>query len=401
MKREDVVLFTFLALGSVAVPAALGAALGWPAWTWLLLVVVLLVATGVSARQAGYRRTQEQLRAEYAPPPPAPTPPPEVPVDEHRLMNQVTLPSAEADYRFLLSATVYWRAAPNPVGMRHTSPPALAMESIRLRAGKVTESKAPADYLAVQYQLAAALGTMLPDTTGQVVVWADNIVLSIPDDDAQRLHKLSALRKHEQIWEHERGFERNVRGYLSNEVLDSTGSAVVWWLARHTDDVEEAVRLIGPLAQLTAAANNTTVHELFQHLVATRTDERPEDTPALTSGPTGREGTELTSGTAGAAGTAGTTGTPRAQEGQHASGLADQVFTGDADDGRRRRFGHELASLVHDHGRPDVADRIRDVFGASERGASERGAATEGFAPVEVPTQPTHNGEPARHEFDR
>jgi hypothetical protein len=254
--------------------------------------------------------------------------------------------------------------------------------------------------------LAAALGTMLPDATGQVVVWADNIVLSIPDDDAQRLHKLSALRKHEQIWEHERGFERNVRGYLSNEVLDSTGSAVVWWLARHTDDVEEAVRLIGPLAQLTAAANNTTVHELFQHLVATRDDD---PTPALTSGPN----TELTAGT-GAADTravgtraAGTEVQPRddvPRESGHASGLADQVFTGDADDGRRRRFGQELASLVHDHGRPDVADRIRDAFrttGGTTTGNPDQ-AATDGFAPVDVPPQPTrNNGDQARHEFER
>jgi hypothetical protein len=267
--------------------------------------------------------------------------------------------------------------------MRHTSPPALAMESVRLRAGQVTETKAPDDYLAVQYQLAAALGTMLPDPTGQVVVWADNIVLSIPDDDAQRLHKLSALRKHEQIWEHERGFERNVRGYLHDEVLDSTGSAVVWWLARHTDDVEEAVRLIGPLAQLTAAANNTTVHELFQHLVATREDGRTGRTqatpPALTAG---HEGNELTSGSR----------SPVADA--HAHGLADQVFTGDADDGRRRQFGHELAELVHEHGRPDVADRIRDAFSTPER------AATTEFAPVDVPTQPTHNGDEVRHEFD-
>lgn len=393
MKREDVVLFTFLVIGSIIVPAGLGAALGWPVVTWVLVIVVLLAVTGIAARQVAFRRTQDELRAEYAPQqpappqPPTPPPPPEVPVDDRRLMNQVTLATAEPDYRFLLSANVYWRAAPNPVGMRHTSPPALAMESIRLRATKLTETKAPDDYLAVQYQLAAALGTMLPDATGQVVVWADNIVLSIPDDDAQRLHKLSALRKHEQIWEHERGFERNVRGYLSNEVLDSTGSAVVWWLARHTDDVEEAVRLIGPLAQLTAAANNTTVHELFQHLVATRDDD---PTPALTSGPPDRTGTELTAGP----------DDTRSGESGHASGLADQVFTGDADDSRRRRFGQELASLVHDHGRPDVADRIRDAF-QNPGGIADPGA-TDGFAPVDVPPQPTrNNGDQARHEFER
>ena len=45
-------------------------------------------------------------------------------------------------------------------------------------------------------------------------------------------------------------------------MLTSTGSAVVWWLARHEDEMEKAVDMVGPLAQITAAANDEEVPEL-------------------------------------------------------------------------------------------------------------------------------------------
>ena len=66
----------------------------------------------------------------------------------------------------------------------------------------------------------------------------------------------SELRKHERIWEQERRMEVNMRRYLSEDVLSDTGSAIVWWLARHPDQIEESVQMIGALAQLTAAANS-------------------------------------------------------------------------------------------------------------------------------------------------
>jgi hypothetical protein len=151
--------------------------------------------------------------------------------------------------------------------MRHTNPEALALESIRARASQITADQAPGDHVAVGYQLAAALGTVLPDGSGQVVAWAAEVGLSIPDGDEVRLHKMAELRKHEQVWEHERGLERSMRAYLRDEVLDSPGSAVVWWLARHPDQVEDTARLIGPLAQLSAAAHGQPVHELFREMV--------------------------------------------------------------------------------------------------------------------------------------
>jgi hypothetical protein len=286
MRREDTVLFAVLAVGCFVVPIALGVALHWPIAVWVLLVFVALVATGLAARHMRFRREQQLLLAEEEREQ-QPTVV-EEPVDEGRRMAGVPLPCAEPGYRFAFSATVFWRPAPNPVGMRHTNPEALALESIRARASQITSDQAPGDHLAVGYQLAAALGTVLPDGSGQVVAWATDVELSIPDDDDARLRKMTELRKHEQVWEHERGLERTMRAYLRDEVLDSPGSAVVWWLARHPDQVEDTARLIGPLAQLSAAAHGTPVHELFRDLVVPQQVGSP-DTPALDAAPEGAD----------------------------------------------------------------------------------------------------------------
>lgn len=284
MRREDKVLFAVLAVGCFLVPVALGTVLGWPVPLTALLVVALLVVTWYAARWLKFRRGQDALLAEQTAKETARL----APVSEQATpaggsrMSAVPLPCAEAGYRMLLSATVHWRPAPNPIGMRHTNPEALALESIRTRAGEITARQAPGDHHAVCYQLAAALGTVLPDLSGQVVAWASEVSLSIPDDDAARLRKISELRKHEQVWDHERGLERTMRAYLRDEVLDTPGSAVVWWLARHPEQVEDTARLIGPLSQLSAAVHGTPVRELLGELVPHQVGS--PDTPALDAG---------------------------------------------------------------------------------------------------------------------
>lgn len=260
MRREDTVLFGVLAIGCVVVPVATGLILHWPIAVLVLVVFLLLAALVLGTRRLRYRRQQRALRAEDQQ---RRTPPVEEPRDHGRWMAEVPLPCTEPGYRFLLSANVFWRPAPNRVGMRHTNPEALALDSIRARAGQITAGQAPGDHIAVGYQLAAALGTVLPDGSGQVVAWATDVTLSIPDEDAARLRKLVELRKHEQLWEHERGLERSMRAYLRDEVLESPGSAVVWWLARHPDQVEDSARLIGPLAQLSAAAHGKPMPDVF------------------------------------------------------------------------------------------------------------------------------------------
>ncbi len=183
------------------------------------------------------------------------------------------------DYDFLFSAVVRWCPLAAPADAPHVNAGALAIESVLERARHITVLQPPHRSSLAQYQLNGALGTMRPDPTCRVEAMAENVVLRLCDTDAERLTKLSAVRKDEDVWEHERNWERNKREYLGKDVLKDTGSAVVWWMARNEDEVEKTVNLIGPLAQLTSAANNQDVPEPFQRLVP---GSRPEPEPRFT-----------------------------------------------------------------------------------------------------------------------
>ncbi|WP_371790870.1 hypothetical protein [Streptomyces sp. NBC_01471] len=122
------------------------------------------------------------------------------------------------------------------------------------------------------------MGVPLPDRSGRVKALAAGVTLALAPADRERLRKLQDLRKDEEIWEYERQHERNKRNYLGDDVLKSAGSAVVWWLARHENEIEKAVDMIGPLAQVAAAANDEEVPELFRHLLVPPVGARSEAT---------------------------------------------------------------------------------------------------------------------------
>ncbi len=285
MSRQDKITLGTLAVVAIVLPLAFGASFHWPDWVSLLLAIVLLSALVMGARLTGAARRQRMLLAQYesqiaaksesaADPGQTGTPAedaviPEIPrVTERRhAVVGARLPSTDPDYPFVFSATVCWNPAPHRLGIRHTNPEALAVDAILDRAIEVTSAQPPTEHVLAGHRLAATLGAVLADKTGQVVAWAEAIAIALPDGDEQRLHAISELRKQEQMWDHERAFERSVRTYLTSEVLVSPGTAVVWWLSRHMDQVEETARLIGPLTQLTAAAQNTTAPEALQHLL--------------------------------------------------------------------------------------------------------------------------------------
>ncbi|GGV66065.1 hypothetical protein GCM10010294_19140 [Streptomyces griseoloalbus] len=107
---------------------------------------------------------------------------------------------------------------------------------------------------------------------------AADVTLALAPADRERLRKLKDLRKDEEVWEYERQHERNKRRYLGDDVLKSVGTAVVWWLARHENEIEKAVDMIGPLARIAAAANGEEVPELFRHLLVPPVGTRSEAT---------------------------------------------------------------------------------------------------------------------------
>jgi hypothetical protein len=303
MSGENKVALALSAV-SLAIALVLYFLLDWPLWAVLPIGVVLLlsslavrnllIARNDEAADRAYEARQQEARQASAPtpapsptrtsaqtpapspaqapvPPPAPVPAPPEPARRHQTVPPVALPSAWPDYNFLFTATVCWELTPNNSAPLHANPAALAIDAVLNRARQIVLTQIPTEVTFVQYRLAVALGSVIREQSRQVEAWAVDVSLSLTPEDQARLRKLSEVRKDEVVWEHERNYERNKRAYLRDDVLKDTGSAVVWWMARADKGsdkaLEESVNLIGPLAQLSAAANNTEVPELYRHLV--------------------------------------------------------------------------------------------------------------------------------------
>ncbi|MET7340443.1 hypothetical protein ACIOEZ_03880 [Streptomyces sp. NPDC087866] len=264
----------FVALCGLS-PAMIGSLLHWSPWLWGFmsmvtvsgsLLLVMAVLSGGREPVEAYEPEETQLSE-----------PPEQPYQETQV-SEATLPSARDGYDFLFSATVWWRAAPGCADWSGSVSPTIAVSSVVNRASSVVRHEDPARSSFARYLLEGELGLPFTDRSGQVECMVADVRLTLASDDSERLRKLSDLRKDEEVWEHERQYERSKRRYLGEDVLKSTGSAVVWWLARHEEEIEKAVDMIGPLAQITAAANNQEVPELFRHLLVPPVGARTEAT---------------------------------------------------------------------------------------------------------------------------
>ncbi|MFE7301939.1 hypothetical protein [Streptomyces sp. NPDC057579] len=265
----------FVALCGLA-PAVLGNLLHWSAWLWGFMSMVtvsgslLLVMTVLS----GGRASADPYEPEESEPPATPAEPP---YQETRVVD-AALPSATDGYDFLFSATVWWRPTLDRAEPSSGAAPALAVSSVVSRALEVVHHEEPGRASFARYLLEGELSVPLPDRSGRVKALAADVTLALAPADRERLRKLKDLRKDEELWEYERQHERNKRRYLGDDVLKSAGSAVVWWLARHENEIEKAVDMIGPLAQIAAAANDEEVPELFRHLLVPPVGARSEAT---------------------------------------------------------------------------------------------------------------------------
>ncbi|MFF0514568.1 hypothetical protein [Streptomyces sp. NPDC004250] len=241
--------------------AIAGLTQAWPMWLWATLAVLLVAAPAVTVRTAALRRGpipatfEEQLTA------------PPVERTEHRI-SHVAMPSSWDDYRFVLSATVRWCLTESTGSTAVLNPAGLAVQDVLNRARAITERRKPGDASLVQHELSGALSRMCAEPTGQLQAMAEDITLTLPQQDQERLDRLARVRKDEAVWEHQRKYEQSKRQYLGEDVLKDTGSAVVWWLARNEEHVERTVGDLPLIAQLTSAANDTDIPERLQTLLS-------------------------------------------------------------------------------------------------------------------------------------
>ncbi|HWC82300.1 MAG TPA: hypothetical protein VG756_20310 [Pseudonocardiaceae bacterium] len=236
---------------------ALGISLRWPLWP-VVVGALVCCAAGALGYLAINRRPPDPV---FLPPAPQPAPVIQTQRDQVQAIN---LPSAEPDYEFILDVTVYWRSIGTAAdAQQHFRPGARGIDSIIERAAQVAANVPPSMAIRLQHRLNDVLGIVQPDRTGLVEAWADQVRISLSDADVGRLHEMATIRKNKELWEHQRRFECDRRAYLTDDVLRSTGSALVWWLSRNDKEVDQAVALIGTMTQLSAAARDEEISQVF------------------------------------------------------------------------------------------------------------------------------------------
>lgn len=364
MTAEEKTLLAVLTTAAVLVPIALGAALGWPAWSWLFLAVPLLGALGLVARNIR-RRVREELPRQQAA---IPVPEEQQPEAWQTSIPDTSLPSAIADYDFRFSATAYWRLVEGST-IQHADPGGLAADVIVGRARVIAAMEHPDNVDVLRHRLTGELGTVWPDTSGVVEAWAAQIQLTLPEADRERLRRHSDVSKDEALWERERDHEILMRTYLG-EVLTSMGSTVTWWLARKdkNNDVENTVRLLDALAQLCAVANHKGVPELVPNGSFSAGSRQITWFPP-----------------------AGLAPTPFSDARPVVSRAGALMDTLDIVDDSRALFARHLALIIEKFGKPDEAQEIQRHFDAP---ATDQEPAELPKPDDESPDEPAFDGEP-------
>ncbi|MEV0601721.1 hypothetical protein AB0I82_20805 [Streptomyces sp. NPDC050315] len=356
----------FVAIICTLLVVIVGLSTDWPLWAWPAAIAVLAGATALAVKFSGPPDTHFPPTTRLEPD--LPIPPPE---RWEQLVTQVALPSAMPDYDFQFSALVQWKPVDTPSDAPPINEAGIAIESILERARAITVQQSPERCALAQYRLNGALGTMKPDPSGRLTAMAEGVALTLTEADRNRLEKLATVRKDEDVWEHERKYERNKRAYLGDDVLKDTGSAVVWWMANHDDQIEKTVDLIGPLAQLSSAANNTEIDETFRHLVpGARLPQEPTglwDGMRIVSEPEYLDDRGQTDGSGEAHGD-GFAFSDEPPEPDITTVLGDLIKQAGFDEGSAETalFSRRVADGLAAAGRPDLSEQIRDRFDAPE-----------------------------------
>ncbi len=338
----------------------------WNHFSWTT-VPIFLVFTALAVGLLFLRNIKRlDFRSQNIPiPTSAPRP---ISQSEHRL-SRVRVPSSTADYDFLFSATVRWGTIELNQITTLANQAGAAREAIIQRARLVTEKSPPARAALVEQELSGWLGNLERDRSGQLMVMAEDIVLTLTDHDQKRLDKLADMRKDEEVWKHEWRWDQLKRRYLADDVLKDTGSTVVWWLARNDHQVERTIGDLHQLARLSAAANNRDLPEWFHRL-----DRFPAQATASLADGNGHSDGHHRNGIDGAA-------SQRIPDtaADHLNRLLDSAGL-THDDPQRRLLADQIAETFHDYQMEEFAQTLRPPPAST------------------APSGPTQDQEPAARE---
>ncbi|GAB2490369.1 hypothetical protein [Nocardiopsis aegyptia] len=211
----------FVAAGAVVVlvPLALYPLIG--RWTLLWAPIVLLAVAAVLLRASAHAQARARSRTSgthgreqgsepdgAADPvgPPGSAERPAVPAGAGRRIRPVALPSAVEDYDLVFAAVVHWRWNGH-VDLSLRNPVAPAVYAVVTRAAELVRGTEPGDHGPAEYDLAARLAVETAVTGAGIVVWAEEVELRLPEEDAERLRSLAGLRKDREVRDAVRAIE--------------------------------------------------------------------------------------------------------------------------------------------------------------------------------------------------
>ena len=400
----------FVWAAALIAAAAVAVAAFFIGWWALLVAALLLVAGGVglllapALRGPGGGGGRPPFDEEEPPEDPGPVLPD--PLEEageraapdyrRKHVFRQEVPSAREDYALLFSAVVCWRGRDLGDGAAEGAAVASVMERVRAFSLGVR----PEDAEAEQPLLAAALGAGPCRHPGVWEAWAEEVRLELPEADAERLRHLREVRKRKAAREEERELERLEREYLGGDALADPGRAVVWWLARNPDRIDEAVDRIATLTRLSSAATGSEIPEVYRDLIReAATAPRPGGTEAGDpGGAPAAPGPDLF----------GAGGLPEPSPGDEGSAApapdgggadtADQrvrweemvrAIAEDKDDDRAEAFTDRIAGELDRIGEHELAEHIRESFGIADAWADPLdGAPAEPGASAPAAAEP-------------
>jgi len=216
-------------LGAVGVGTFLWVLILYPGLWWVL---VLLVGAALGL---GFFLGEGFLRRGLAEIPQPSVPEPPVALIQSAEVVGVELPSAEEGYLFRFSANVRYQGTPTG---QHGNPAQVAALALLERARELTRDYRPEEHTIAQYRLAAVLGEPVVDAATGLTVWANNVVLTLVEEDIQRLQRLSSFRKDLRIWEREQEVEQVRRDALGTTLSPPHRPCCGGWpgTARHVLD---------------------------------------------------------------------------------------------------------------------------------------------------------------------
>ncbi|MBR8743341.1 hypothetical protein [Nocardiopsis sp. MG754419] len=231
-----------------------------PLWgPWVLVAALLLALSGGLVLLLSSPRAAVPGQTESAPDPFLESGP-----RSHRV-KEAPLAGADEDYSFLFSAMVMWRWTETPDPRLH-NPGGQAQQVIVEQARQAVARVRPEHCDVARHRIAADLGVAVYAYDGALEVWAEDVELTLSDDDMTRLERLSRLRKENVLWEVEKSVESAKRRYYADDVLATPGSAIVWDLVRGGVDVGRTHGLMETLARLAEASKGEDLADLLTRL---------------------------------------------------------------------------------------------------------------------------------------